>query len=52
MRCPLYAGGWNMRWPDDEPVDLDLVLWTFEEAEPWVEVFRDGGRYPVIQRIT
>ena len=40
-------------WPDDdEQVDLDLVLWTFEESEPWIEVFSDGGRYSVIQRIT
>ena len=37
---------------DDERVDLDLVLWTFEESEPWIEVFSDGGRYSVIQRIT
>ncbi|WP_254600160.1 hypothetical protein [Burkholderia contaminans] len=58
-QCPLYtggvvavAGGWNMPWPDDELVDLDLVLWTFEESEPWIEVFSDGSRYSVIQRIT
>ncbi|WP_175713583.1 hypothetical protein [Burkholderia ambifaria] len=60
-QCPLYtggvvavAGGWNMPWPDDgdEPVDLELVLWTFEESEPWIEVFFDGSRYSVIQRIT
>ncbi|EMN5133992.1 hypothetical protein RVV79_007191 [Burkholderia contaminans] len=59
-QCPLYtggvvavAGGWNMPWPDDdELIGLDLVLWTFEESEPWVEVFSDGGRYSVIQRIT
>ncbi|MBN3734678.1 hypothetical protein G3N98_27640 [Burkholderia sp. Tr-20390] len=59
-QCPLYtggvvavAGGWNMPWPDDdERVDLDLVLWTFEESEPWIEVFSDGSRYSVIQRIT
>ena len=61
-QCPLYtggvvavAGGWNMPWPDDdwnELIDLELVLWTFEESEPWVEVFFDGSRYSVIQRIT
>ncbi|WP_257128506.1 hypothetical protein [Burkholderia sp. MSMB1459WGS] len=61
-QCPLYtggvvavAGGWNMPWPDDdwnELIDLELVLWTFEESEPWVEVFSDGSRYSVIQRIT
>lgn len=61
-QCPLYpggvvavAGGWNMCWPDDdgdEPFGCDLVLWTFEESEPWVEVFADGSRYSVIQRIT
>ena len=59
-QCPLYtggvvavAGGWNMPWPeDDELDDRELVLWTFEASEPWVEVFSDGSRYSVIQRIT
>ncbi|RXV69273.1 hypothetical protein D1006_29825 [Burkholderia stabilis] len=61
-QCPLYttgvvavAGGWHVPWPDDDWDDLtglDLVLWTFEESEPWVEVFSDGSRYSVIQRIT
>ncbi|MBR8136105.1 hypothetical protein [Burkholderia cenocepacia] len=61
-QCPLYTGGvvavtggWNMPWPDDdwhELTDLDLVLWTFEESEPWIEVFSDGARFSVIQRIT
>ncbi|MDF3083080.1 hypothetical protein [Burkholderia sola] len=61
-QCPLYAdgvvavaGGWHMPWPDDdwnEPIDVELVLWTFEESEPWVEVFSNGSRYSVIQRIT
>jgi hypothetical protein len=61
-QCPLYAkgvvaleGGWNMPWPDDDWEDLlghEFVLWTFEDSEPWVEVFSDGTNYRVIQRIT
>ncbi len=61
-QCPLYSdgivaveGGWNMPWPEGDWEDLlgqDLVLWTFEESEPWVEVFSDGSRYSVFQRVT
>jgi hypothetical protein len=30
-----------------------LVLWTFHEAEPWVEVWLDkGGRLKAVPRIT
>jgi len=29
-----------------------LVVWTFHEAEPWVEVWLDGGRLKAIPRIT
>lgn len=61
-QCPLYSdgvvaveGGWNMPWPDDDWEDrlgLEFVLWTFEESEPWVEVFYNGSSYSVIQRVT
>ena len=60
--CPLYTsditavvGGWQMPWPDgdfEEFIDHELVLWTFKDAEPWIEVFYKGGKYTVKQRIT
>jgi len=62
-QLPLYTrsahavlGGWHMPWPDGDWYDLlaqTLVAWTFEEAEPWVEVWRDASKnYTVLQRIT
>jgi hypothetical protein len=48
-------GGWHMAWPEgdwDELVDKRLIVWTFAESEPWVEVWEDEGRFRVIQRIT
>ena len=61
--CPLYQnscdaviGGWHFPWPDGDWEDLleqSLLLWTFREAEPWVELWSDPeGEYTVIQRIT
>ena len=62
--CPLYqgdaydaaVGGWQMPWPDDdwdEVKDLELVVWTLRDSEPWVEVFKDtSGGFIVKQRIT
>ena len=60
--CPLYKsdvtaiiGGWQMSWPDgdfEEFIDHELVLWTFKDAEPWIEVFLKDGKYTVRQRIT
>jgi len=60
--CPVYqrdialvSGGWHMPWPDGDwydLVDAELVAWTFLEAEPWVEVFKQGGEYIVKQRVT
>jgi len=48
-RSPLHAsglsavlGGWHSIWPDDEfylPREMRLALWTFRDAEPWIEVF-------------
>src|SRR5262249_11452067 len=60
--CPLYSGsahavlgGWHFPWPDGdwaELVERPLLLWTFEDSEPWVEVWGDGKRFEVKQRIT
>jgi hypothetical protein len=59
--CPLYAGGayavlggWHFPWPDgdwEELLDRPLLVWTFEESEPWVEVWGGAG-LEVKQRIT
>jgi len=60
----LTLGGWRMPWPEDDPDDdpttqafyegeRRLVLRTFQDAEPWVEVWLDGdGRLDVLPRIT
>lgn len=49
-------GGWNMPWPEgdwEELLDQTLLVWTFQDAEPWVEVWQDAERgLHVIQRIT
>jgi len=62
--CPLYGklltahavlGGWHFPWPDEDwadRVERSLLVWTFEDSEPWVEVWADGKRYEVKQRIT
>lgn len=62
QNCPLYrndvaaaVGGWNMPWPDgdfENIISSELLIWTFEEAEPWIEVFRSGATHRVFQRIT
>lgn len=61
-RLPLFTGeahavlgGWHIPWPDgdwDDLVRKRLIVWTFEESEPWVEVWEEGQGYVVIQRIT
>jgi hypothetical protein len=62
-RSPLYQegqpvavlGGWHALWPDDEfylPREMRLVLWTFREAEPWVEVFERSPNMPIRLRVT
>ncbi len=61
-QCPLYGGGvvaveggWAIPWPEgnwNDYLGSELVLWTFEESEPWVEVFWDGSKFSVLQRIT
>ena len=43
-----------MPWPDGDLERLmfsKLLIWTFEEAEPWVEVFQTGAALQVFQRI-
>jgi hypothetical protein len=61
-QCPLYTGGahavlggWHLPWPDEEWADRlndKLVLCTFEDSEPWVEVWANGHSFEVIERIT
>ena len=48
-------GGWPVPWPDgdwSELADLPLVVFTLAESEPWVEAFRVGDGFRVIQRIS
>jgi hypothetical protein len=55
---PPYAriGGWHVTWPDDDfylPREMRLMLWTFQNAEPWYEVFLSPLRnYVIKSRIT
>jgi hypothetical protein len=59
---PLYTnaayaqlGGWPLVWPEESALEQSgrtLVLRTYREAEPWVEVFQSGRRYEVLLRIT
>lgn len=60
---PIFAsdisavlGGWHMMWPEGDFNDLlkdQLLIWTLEEPEPWVEVWRTAaGDFKVRQRIT
>jgi hypothetical protein len=62
-RCPLWrddvfavVGGWHTFWPDSEDFAAQpgrLVLWTFRDAEPWVEVWADeSGSLRAVPRIT
>jgi len=53
----VYAqlGGWPITWPDeaaDEQLGRQLVLRTYANSEPWIEVFRKGRKYEVVDRIT
>jgi hypothetical protein len=59
---PLYSGGvfatlggWHFPWPDGDWEELlagQLLIQTFENSEPWVEVWQWGNGYRVIERIT
>jgi hypothetical protein len=60
--CPMYTkgivavcGGWYFPWPDGDFTELlnsQLLLWTFKDAEPWIEVYFDGQGFSVKERIT
>jgi len=60
--CPLYAGGasavlggWHFPWPDGDWAELvgrPLLVWTFDESEPWVETWGGPEGYRVVQRVT
>ena len=60
---PLYAGGahavlggWHLPWPDGDRgqrLEARLLLTTFEDAEPWVEVWHDAdGGLRAMERTT
>ena len=55
---PPYAriGGWHIPWPDDNfyiPREMRLMIWTFQDSEPWYEVFLSPLRnYVIKSRIT
>jgi hypothetical protein len=57
-RKDIYAtlGGWHFPWPDgdwEDLIDQTLVLSTFAESEPWVEMWQEpAGLFKVVQRIT
>jgi hypothetical protein len=65
-RCPLHyadkegiyaaLGGWHVSWPESDAYDDEpgrLVLWTFKDSEPWLEVWqRPSGQLEVVPRIT
>jgi hypothetical protein len=63
-RCPLMSasppfarvGGWHIHWSDDDfyiPREMRLMIWTFQDSEPWYEVFLTPMRnYVVKSRIT
>jgi hypothetical protein len=53
----VYAqlGGWPVTWPDEsagKQLQRQLVLRTYANSEPWLEVFRRGKSYDVRLRIT
>lgn len=55
---PPFAriGGWHVMWPDDDfyiPREMRLMVWTFQDAEPWYEVFLSPLlNYAIKTRIT
>lgn len=58
MEHPPFArvGGWHVSWPDDDfyiPREMRLMVWTFQDAEPWYEVFLSPLKnYVIKSRIT
>jgi hypothetical protein len=61
-QCPLYSGGahvqlggWSMPWPDGDwkkRIKDELLIWTFADSEPWLEVWRRKHELEVVERIT
>jgi hypothetical protein len=55
---PPFAriGGWHVSWADDDfyiPREMRLMAWTFQDAEPWYEVFLSPLKnYIIKSRIT
>jgi hypothetical protein len=54
MAEPPFAriGGWHIQWPEDNfymPREMRLMVWTFQDAEPWYEVFLSPQRNYVIK---
>ncbi|MEZ4222600.1 MAG: hypothetical protein R3B13_16790 [Polyangiaceae bacterium] len=59
---PLYTGdahavvgGWHFTWPDDDweqRLSDVLLLCTFADCEPWVEVWSHEGVFEVVERVT
>lgn len=48
-------GGWHIHWPDDDfymPKEMELVVWTFRDAEPYVEVWSRRPNFILKFRIT
>ncbi len=58
MDVPPFAraGGWHVLWCDDDfyiPREMRLMLWTFEDSEPWYEVFlTPQNNHHIKERIT
>lgn len=58
LEQPPFAriGGWHVLWPDDYfyiPREMRLMVWTFQDAEPWYEVFLSPlCNYVIKSRIT
>jgi hypothetical protein len=60
--CPFFSatadavlGGWSLPWPDgdwEERLTQHLAIWTFRDAEPWLETWWDGKDWTVLARIT
>jgi hypothetical protein len=58
LRSGDYAAvlhGWHMQWPEDHfymPAEMSLLMWTFWEAEPWVELWWRSPNFRVESRVS
>ena len=53
--APVVLGGWHFPWPAGDWYDLledRLILTTYWESEPWVEVWQQGSEFKVFNRLT